>query len=154
MERRDCKLGDVSPIVRETVREFQMMKSRIKESEDMEMIDLITTHFLARLRANAFDDIVTVWVLSQPERDRLRSEEARFLTRFHSPSAISKPRLKCVLEMETRFREELEPWKNPELDEDRGDIFPMIQEGSIPGGRCDQFAPLMPSLDLSNRGVG
>jgi hypothetical protein len=113
MESRDCKLGEVLPIVRES----QMIKSRIREGEDMEMINLVTAHFLAQLRVHAFDDIVTAWVLSQPGRDWLRSEEARFLTRFHSPSTISKPRLKCVLEMEMRFRDELEPWKKPELYE-------------------------------------
>jgi hypothetical protein len=47
MESRDRKLGEVLPIVRETVREFQMLKSRIKEDEDMEMINLVTAHFLA-----------------------------------------------------------------------------------------------------------
>jgi hypothetical protein len=55
--------------------------------------------------------------------------------------------------MKARFREELEPWKNPDLDEDQGDIFPMIQENAIPGGGRDQFAALVPPLDLSNRGL-
>jgi hypothetical protein len=151
MKSRDRKLVEVLPIVRETVREFQMIKSRIKEGEDMEMMDLVTACSLVRLRVNAFDDIATAWVLSQPGRDSLRSEEVRFLTRFRSPTTISKPRLKCVLEMETRFREESEPWKSLELDEDQGDIFPMIQEDPIPGGCRDQFAPLVPPRDLSNR---
>jgi hypothetical protein len=150
MESRNRKLGEVMPIVRETVREFQIIKSRITEGEDIEMIDLVTPHFPAGLRANAFDDIVTAWVLSEPGRDWLRSKEASLLTRFHPPSAISKPRLKCVLEMETRVREELEPWKNPELDEDQGDIFPMTQENPISRSGGDQFASLVPLLDLSN----
>jgi hypothetical protein len=80
MENRDRKPGEVLTIVWETVREFQMIKSRIKKGEDMEMIDLVTAHFLARLRANVFDNIVTAWVLGRPGRDWLRSEEARFLT--------------------------------------------------------------------------
>jgi hypothetical protein len=53
--------------------------------------------------------------------------------------------------METRLQEELEPWKNPEFDEDQGDILPMIQEDPIPGGSRDQFVPLVPPLSLSNR---
>jgi hypothetical protein len=53
--------------------------------------------------------------------------------------------------METRFREELESRKNPDLDEDQEDVFPMIQEDPIPGGGRHQFAPLVPPLDLSNR---
>jgi hypothetical protein len=57
-----------------------MIKSRIKEGKDVEMIDLIITLFLARLRVNAFDNIATACVLSQLRRDWLRSEEARFLT--------------------------------------------------------------------------
>jgi hypothetical protein len=128
MESWDRKLGKVLPSVRDPVRESQIIKSRIKEGEHMGMIDFVTAHLLFWLRANAFDAIVIAWVLSQPGRDWLRSEESRFLTRFHPPSTISKPRLKCVLEMGTRFREELEPWKNPELDEDQGIIFPMIQD--------------------------
>jgi hypothetical protein len=83
LEIRGRKLGEVLPIVRETVHKFHMIKSRIKEGEDMETVDLITAHFLAWLRANAFDGIVTAWILSQPRRDWLRSEETRFLTRFH-----------------------------------------------------------------------
>jgi hypothetical protein len=45
----------------------------------------------------------------------------------------------------------LEPWKNPELGGDQGNIFPMIQEDPIPRGGGDQFAPLIPPLDLFNR---
>jgi hypothetical protein len=33
-------------VYRETVREFQAIKSRIREVEDMEMIDLVMAHFL------------------------------------------------------------------------------------------------------------
>jgi hypothetical protein len=39
--------------------------------------------------------------------------------------------------METRFWEEMEPWKNPELDDDQGDIFPTIQEDPVPRGSRD-----------------
>jgi hypothetical protein len=153
METRSRKLSEVLPIAQETLREFQMVRERIEHEEDIEILEFVTLHFLARLRTNAFEDIVTAWVLSQPGRDSLRVQEARFLTRFRPPEIGTCRGIECIEEQQARFLGEFEPWVKDNPDDPPGHVdisSATMEELPVMHVRDgDGFAPLLMEQDLA-----
>jgi hypothetical protein len=132
VEAKDRKLHEVIPLSREVLRQFQIVRSLLMDDEDLHILDVVTAHFIARLRVNEFDAILTAWVLSVEGREWLRAEEKNFLTRFNYPGDPGRHKSDCVKRMETQFAELLRPWKNGEMDTEdaspqRGVVLEEIQ---------------------------
>jgi hypothetical protein len=111
MEARDRKLYEVLPLSREVISQFQTIPQRLVEDEDIAILGHAIDYFLARLNMNAFEVMITAWVLSCEGRKWLRSSEQRFLTQFQYESAL--PVLKCVQDLKACFWCEFEPWTHP-----------------------------------------
>jgi hypothetical protein len=90
--------------------------------DDLHILHVVTAHFIARLRVNAFDTILTAWVLSVEGREWLRAEEKHFLTRFNSRGDPDRYKSESVLRMKAQFKDLFKPWKNQNPDAD--DIGP------------------------------
>jgi hypothetical protein len=135
VEAKDRKLHEIIPLSREVLREFQTVRTLLgSDDDDLHILDVVSAHFIARLRINAFDTILTAWVLSVEGREWLRAEETNFLTRFNDRGDVNRNKSECVLRMQARFKDLLKPWKNQNPDAD--DIGPSpeapIEEVQIP----------------------
>jgi hypothetical protein len=62
-------LHEIIPLSREVLREFQAVRRLLEDDDDSHILDLITAHFIARLKADAFKDILTASVLSVEGRE-------------------------------------------------------------------------------------
>jgi hypothetical protein len=60
--------------------EYQYVRPRLTQTEDIHMLDKLIAHFIGRLRINAFEDTVTAWVLRIDRRERFRTQAAHFWT--------------------------------------------------------------------------
>jgi hypothetical protein len=132
MEARERKLYEVIPVANETLHQFRQVRMELRDDEDLAIFESITAQFVARLKGNAFETMITAWTLSHHGRQCLRAEERDFLTRFNPEGGHLIPSLECVLNLQQAFRDRFTPWT---LD--------MEQDGPIPGG---EFNPddLMP----------
>jgi hypothetical protein len=122
MENRSRKLHEVLPLAKEVMREYQeirVISIIASSSEDIEILDKLTAHFVARLRINAFEDTVTAWVLSIDGRERIRTKEARFNGEVEVHCRTDFAPIDCVTEMQAQFRDQLRPWE----------VFPAEPEG-------------------------
>jgi hypothetical protein len=63
MESRGHLLQEVLPIAKELRREYQCILPRLTETEEIDMVDKLIAHFIARLQINAFQDAATAWML-------------------------------------------------------------------------------------------
>jgi hypothetical protein len=127
MEARDRKLYEVFPLVREILCQFQTIRKRLTDGDDLKILDHVTAHFLARLKMNASEIMTTAWVLSHEGREWLRSAEQGFLTEFRYKCTL--PVLECVQEMKTLFRAELDPWTHDLTEDEMSD--PLTQSGTL-----------------------
>jgi hypothetical protein len=58
VEARKRKLHEIIPLSREVIKEFQIVRALLRD-EDVHILDLVTAHFIARLRTNAFETMMT-----------------------------------------------------------------------------------------------
>jgi hypothetical protein len=105
MEARDRKLDEVLPLTHEILHQFREVRTELFDNEDLEIFDVITTQFVARLKANSFETIITEWTLSNHGRQCLRAQERDFLTRFNPRAGHGIPSLDCVLDLQKSFRD-------------------------------------------------
>jgi hypothetical protein len=112
VEARDGKLHEIIPPSREVIKEFQAVSALLGDDDDVHILDLVTAHFIARLRTNAFETMITVWVLGLEGREWLGAEEANFFARFNYRSDPTRNKSEYLKRMEVQFKELLKPWKN------------------------------------------
>jgi hypothetical protein len=115
MESRGRLLQEVLPIAKELLREYQHILPRLTETEEIDIVDKLTAHFIARLGINTFQDAATAWVLRIDGQERLRSQEAHFLDRTSLSPRMDFTPLDCVTEMRQWFRDQFEPWNPTEV---------------------------------------
>jgi hypothetical protein len=60
------------------------------------IVDSVTAHFAAGMKANAFDSIITAWVLSGHRRQTVRVDEAHFMTWMNFPAGETLLDGSCV----------------------------------------------------------
>jgi hypothetical protein len=80
VEPRDRKLHEIIPLSRGATKKFQTVRALLRDDDDVHILDLVTAHFIARLRTKAFETVITAWVLSLEGREWLRADEANFFT--------------------------------------------------------------------------
>jgi hypothetical protein len=123
MECRFCALNEVLPLAAEVLHEYQYIQSELVEPDDLDILNQLTAHFVARLRINAFEDTVTAWVLSIDGRERIRAQEAH----YNSQVAVSYPTafapLGFVTLMQEKFRDQFKPWENSPIEPDGGGVL-------------------------------
>jgi hypothetical protein len=101
METRCCILGDVIPIAQEVLREWSEIKSFFGDQENVtECLNVLTAHFLARLRRNRFDVILTAFAMTLRGRAHIRLAEYGFRTRGEVSEV---PELSFVSTMQHEF---------------------------------------------------
>jgi hypothetical protein len=101
METRCCILGDVIPIAQGVLREWSEIKNFFGDLVNVnECLNDLTAHFLARLRRNAFDVMLTAFALTIRGRAYIHSAEYGFQTR----GGLSElPELSFVSTMQHEF---------------------------------------------------
>jgi hypothetical protein len=138
MEGRRRKLCDVLPLAKEVLREYQTLSAYHRGNEEVEILDLLTAHFIARLRTNAFEDVVTAWAMRHDGRERIRVEENVGLTRVNVAGRLEFEPLEYVTDMKTALQERRSPWDSPVsddgIDESATDDLPdeTLSDGSAP----------------------
>jgi hypothetical protein len=125
IESRGRLPHEVLLIAKELRREYSHILPRLAETEEIDMVDKLTAHFIARLRINAFQDAATAWVLSIDGRERLRREEAHFLDRTSLYPRTDFTPLDCITEMREWFRDQFEPWNPTEVTAAQEDGIPI-----------------------------
>jgi hypothetical protein len=50
VEATDRKLYEIIPLSREVIKKFQAVRALLRDDDDVHILDLVTAHFIARLR--------------------------------------------------------------------------------------------------------
>jgi hypothetical protein len=114
MGARDRKLHKALPVVREVLSQFQMIHRELVDDGDLEILDDVNTHFLARLQMNAFEVMIRAWVPGNQGHKWHGSSEQKLVTRFQHKCSL--PILECVQDMKTSFQADSDPWNQPTSD--------------------------------------
>jgi hypothetical protein len=117
METRSRILADVIPAAQEVLREWGQILSVFSDNQGIvECLDLVSAHFLARLRRNSLCTILTAFALSPFGRAEIRIREQGFQTQGETDPV---PTPSFVEKMQTEFAHALETVRHPQLsDED------------------------------------
>jgi hypothetical protein len=67
VKTRTCKLPEITHLCLGVLPEFQTLSVLLQDADDCQILDRITGHFIARLRVNAFEVILT-WAALNVER--------------------------------------------------------------------------------------
>jgi hypothetical protein len=82
MEDPTRTLGEVIPAAQEVLREWSEIWSFFRDQPAIrEWLDIVTAHFLARLRRNSFEVIQTAFALTPTGRAQIREREVGFQTK-------------------------------------------------------------------------
>jgi hypothetical protein len=87
-EARERILGEVNPAAQEVLREWTELLAFFGDRRDLqELLDVVTAHFLARLRGNSFDVTLTAFALTFNGHDQIRRKERSVQTARPTPAA-------------------------------------------------------------------
>jgi hypothetical protein len=133
METRSCILGDVIPVAQEVLREWSEINGFFGDQEIVaDCLNVLTANFLARLRRNAFDMILTAFAMTPRGRSHIRLAEYGFRTRG-DVSAI--PEGEFVLKMQHAFAHAMDVQQNkPFLDDEQRPAPPEFADELSQGG--------------------
>jgi hypothetical protein len=107
METRSRILANVIPAAQEVLREWGQLLSVCSDNQGIvDCLDLLSAHFLARLRMNSFCIILTAFALSPVGRAEIRIREQGFQTQGEidpvpTPSFVEKMQTEFALPLET-----------------------------------------------------
>jgi hypothetical protein len=119
METRKRILAHVIPAAREVLREWAELFQVFNDKQAIvDCLDVLTAHFLARLRRNSFDKILTALGVSPRGRAEIRTREQGFQTHGEIVPCTTP---KFIAKMQSEFRFALHPLPNGQLREGSGD---------------------------------
>ena len=117
LERRKTRLSDVIPLIQECLSSFKRVTEALPEDCDFgrEIIHCLVSNLIARLRANAYDEIVTSYVLTLKGQAEVK---ARLCTKTHT----ARCRLCAMLELNHAMANSPEDFKLNCWKGDEGDV--------------------------------
>jgi hypothetical protein len=125
MEGRSRILGEAIPAAQEVLREWSVLKEFFGDRRDLrDLLEIVTAHFLARLRGNSFQVTLTAFALTFNGRAQIRQKERSIQTTGRIQPATLLP---FVSEMQDAFTGGLEAFQHLTPSETL-DVNPVLNE--------------------------
>ena len=101
IERKNSCLSWVPSLVKEVLNEWRFIFSKLRLKDSVDLLNVLSDNFIRRIKANAYCESISAYILTSFERNEIRKIETGFLVK--NPVDIININPECIQHMSSKF---------------------------------------------------